>query len=198
MQFIDVQTQYQAYKESIDQRMKQVMDHGRFIMGPEVLEIERTLADYVGVERCLTTSSGTVSLEIALRALEIGAGDEVITVPFTWISTAEVIAQVGATPVFIDIEASTYNMDVDQLESAITSRTKAIMPVSLFGQMPDLERINAIAAQHDIPVIEDAAQSFGSTQNGKKKLLRLHYCQYEFLPCQTIRLFWRWRSAVYQ
>ena len=160
MQFIDIQAQYQAYKESIDQRMKQVMDHGRFIMGPEVLEIEKTLAAYVGVQHCITTASGTDSLEIALRALEIGAGDEVITVPFTWISTAEVIAQVGATPVFIDIEASTYNMDVDQLESAITSRTKAIMPVSLFGQMPDLERINAIAAQHDIPEIEDAAQSF--------------------------------------
>ena len=137
MQFIDIQAQYQAYKESIDQRMKQVMDHGRFIMGPEVSEIEKTLAAYVGVKHCITTASGTDSLEIALRALEIGAGDEVITVPFTWISTAEVIAQVGATPVFIDIEASTYNMDVDQLESAITSRTKAIMPVSLFGQMPD-------------------------------------------------------------
>ena len=144
MQFIDIQAQYQAYKESIDQRMKQVMDHGRFIMGPEVSEIESVLADYVGVQHCITTASGTDSLEIALRALEIGAGDEVITVPFTWISTAEVIAQVGATPVFIDIEASTYNMDVDQLESAITSRTKAIMPVSLFGQLPDLERINAI------------------------------------------------------
>ena len=189
MQFIDIQAQYQAYKESIDQRMKQVMDHGRFIMGPEVSEIESVLADYVGVQHCITTASGTDSLEIALRALEIGAGDEVITVPFTWISTAEVIAQVGATPVFIDIEASTYNMDVDQLESAITSRTKAIMPVSLFGQMPDLERINAIAAQHGIPVIEDAAQSFGATQNGKRSCSVSTIASTSFFPAKPFGCF---------
>ena len=189
MQFIDIQAQYQAYKESIDQRMKQVMDHGRFIMGPEVSEIESVLADYVGVQHCITTASGTDSLEIALRALEIGAGDEVITVPFTWISTAEVIAQVGATPVFIDIEASTYNMDVDQLESAITSRTKAIMPVSLFGQMPDLELINAIAAQHDIPVIEDAAQSFGATQNGKRSCSVSTIASTSFFPAKPFGCF---------
>ncbi|MDC0325444.1 DegT/DnrJ/EryC1/StrS family aminotransferase [bacterium] len=189
MQFIDIQAQYQAYKEAIDQRMRQVMDHGRFIMGPEVAEIEQTLANYVGVTYCITTASGTDSLEIALRALDIGTGDEVITVPFTWISTAEVIAQVGATPVFVDIEAATYNMDVDQLESAITSKTKAIMPVSLFGQMPDLGRINTIAQKHGIPVIEDAAQSFGATQNGKRSCSISSIASTSFFPAKPFGCF---------
>ncbi len=189
MQFIDIQSQYRAYKDEIDQRMRQVMEHGRFIMGPEVAEIEGLLAEYVGVQHCITTASGTDSLEIALRALEIGPGDEVITVPFTWISTAEVIAQVGATPVFIDIQASTYNMDVDQLESAITSKTKAIMPVSLFGQMPDFERINAIAAKHGIPVIEDAAQSFGATQNDKRSCSVSTIASTSFFPAKPFGCF---------
>ena len=189
MQFIDIQAQYQAYKEAIDQRMRQVMDHGRFIMGPEIAEIEQTLANYVGVQHCITTASGTDSLEIALRALEIGAGDEVITVPFTWISTAEVISQVTATPIFVDIEASTYNMDADQLESAITPKTKAIMPVSLFGQMPDLGRINAIAEKHGIPVIEDAAQSFGATQNGKRSCSVSSIASTSFFPAKPFGCF---------
>ena len=189
MQFIDIQAQYQAYKEAIDQRMRQVMDHGRFIMGPEVAEIEQTLANYVGVQHCITTASGTDSLEIALRALEIGAGDEVITVPFTWISTAEVISQVSATPVFVDIEASTYNIDVDQLESAITPKTKAIMPVSLFGQMPDLGRISAIAEKHGIPVIEDAAQSFGATQHGRRSCSISSIASTSFFPAKPFGCF---------
>ena len=168
MQFIDLKTQYEKYKNDIDARMKAVMEHGRFIMGPEVQELEETLAEYVGVKHCLTVSSGTHSLEIALRALDIGPGDEVITVPFSWISSAEVILLVGATPVFVDIEHDTFNMDATRLEEAITDKTKAIIPVSLFGQMPDLEAINAIAEKQNIAVIEDAAQSFGATRNGKR------------------------------
>ena len=168
MQFIDLKTQYRRYQADIDARMRVVMEHGHYVMGPEIAEVERVLADYVGVKHCLTVASGTDSLEIALRALEIGAGDEVITVPFTWISSAEVIGLVGAKPVFVDIEPATYNLDINRLEAAITPRTKAIMPVSLFGQMPDYDRINAIAARHGIPVIEDGAQSFGASQRGRR------------------------------
>jgi UDP-2-acetamido-2-deoxy-ribo-hexuluronate aminotransferase len=168
MEFIDLKEQYRRYKPEIDRRMNAVLTHGYFIMGPEIAELEAELARYVAVKHCLTVSSGTASLEIALRALGIGAGDEVITVPFTWISSAEVIALVGAKPVFVDIEPKTYNLDIDRLEKTITPRTKAIMPVSLFGQMPDYSRINAIAARYGVPVIEDGAQSFGATQGGRR------------------------------
>ena len=164
MQFIDLKTQYQKHKAEIDRRMAAVLEHGQFIMGPEIAELEKALAEYVGVKHCLSVASGTASLEIALRALDIGPGDEVITVPFTWISSAEVIGLVGAKPVFVDIEAASYNINVALLEKAITPRTKAIMPVSLFGQMPDYTAIKEIAARHGLPVIEDAAQSFGATQ----------------------------------
>lgn len=166
MEFIDLKTQYTRYQTGIDARMRAVLTHGHFIMGPEVAELEGELARYVGVKHCITVASGTVSLEIALRALGIGPGDEVITVPFTWISSAEVIGLVGARPVFVDIEPRSFNLNADQLEEAITPRTKAILPVSLFGQIPDCERINMIAARHGLPVIEDAAQSFGATRIG--------------------------------
>jgi UDP-2-acetamido-2-deoxy-ribo-hexuluronate aminotransferase len=168
MEFIDLKAQYRRYRTEIDQRVNRVFEHGHFIMGPEVEELEQTLAEYVGVSSCITVASGTVSLEIALRALEIGAGDEVITVPFTWISTAEVISLVGATPVFVDIEPRTYNLDPAKLEAAISPRTKAIIPVSLFGQMPDYERLNQIAGSRAITVIEDGAQSFGARQKGRQ------------------------------
>ncbi len=168
MEFIDLKEQYRRYQREIDDRIRRVLAHGHYIMGPEVAELEQALAGYVNVKHTITVSSGTDSLEIALRALGIGPGDEVITVPFTWISSAEVIGLVGARPVFVDIEAATYNMNADLIESAITSRTKALLPVSLFGQMPDYDRINAIAAKHGIPVIEDGAQSFGATQRGRR------------------------------
>jgi len=168
MEFIDLKTQHEKYKNDIDARMENVLEHGQFIMGPEVEELEQALAEYVSVKHCLTVSSGTHSLEIALRALDIGPGDEVITVPFSWISSAEVIMLVGATPVFIDIEPDTFNMDASKLKEAITDKTKAIIPVSLFGQMPDLESIKNFADKHNIAVIEDAAQSFGAVRNGKR------------------------------
>jgi UDP-2-acetamido-2-deoxy-ribo-hexuluronate aminotransferase len=168
MEFIDLKAQYRSYKTEIDNRIQAVLAHGHFVMGPEVAELEQALAKYVGVKHCITGSSGTHTLEIALRALGIGPGDEVVTVPFTWISTAEVIALVGARPVFVDIEPDTFNINLDLLPGAINSRTKAILPVSLFGQMPDYDRINAIAAEHGLPVIEDAAQSFGASQRGRK------------------------------
>jgi UDP-2-acetamido-2-deoxy-ribo-hexuluronate aminotransferase len=168
MEFIDLKTQYRNYKSEIDTRMAAVLAHGQFILGPEIAELEAVLAQYVGVKHCLTIASGTDSLEIALRALDIGSGNEVITVPFTWISTAEVVSLVGAKTVFVDIEPETYNIDVNQIEKAITPKTKAILPVSLFGQMPDYDRINAIAAKYNLPVIEDAAQSFGASQRGRR------------------------------
>ncbi|MEX2603967.1 MAG: DegT/DnrJ/EryC1/StrS family aminotransferase [Gracilimonas sp.] len=189
MEFIDLEKQYRKYQKEIDARMKIVLEHGQYIMGPEVEELETTLAEYVGVGHCITVASGTDSLEIALRALNIGPGDEVITVPFSWISSAEVIAAVGATPVFIDIEPDTFNLDADLLEDAVTDHTKAIMPVSLFGQMPDLERINAIAEKHNIAVIEDAAQSFGATRNGNRSCGASLIGSTSFFPAKPLGCF---------
>jgi UDP-2-acetamido-2-deoxy-ribo-hexuluronate aminotransferase len=168
MEFIDLKTQYRKYQTEIDARMEAVLTHGHFIMGPEIAELESELARYVTVKHGITVASGTDALEIALRALGISTGDEVITVPFTWISSAEVISLVGAKPVFVDIDPRWFNINVELIEPAITPRTKAIMPVSLFGQMPDYDRITAIAARHAIPVIEDGAQSFGATQRGRR------------------------------
>ena len=189
MQFIDLKTQYRRHQAEIDARMRVVLEHGHYIMGPEIAELEQALARYVGVQHCLTVASGTDSLEIALRALGIGPGDEVITVPFTWISSAEVISLVGARPVFVDIEPTTYNLDLDLLAAAITPRTKAITPVSLFGQMPDYDRINAIAAAHGIPVIEDGAQSFGATQNGRRSCGVTLVGSTSFFPAKPLGCF---------
>lgn len=168
MEFVDLKAQYNRYKSEIEARIRRVFEHCRFIMGPEIEELEQTLATFVGVKHCITVASGTMALELALRALDIGPGDEVITVPFTWISTAEVIRLVRARPVFVDIDPATYNMDPSKLEMAISPRTKAIIPVSLFGQIPRLEEIQQIANRYNIPVIEDGAQSFGAERFGKK------------------------------
>ncbi len=186
MQFIDLKTQYERYRTAIDARIRAVLDHGRFIMGPEIGELETALADYVGVRHCISVSSGTTSLEIALRALGIGPGDEVVTVPFTWISSAEVISLVGARPVFVDIELDTYNLDIDALEAAISERTRAVIAVSLFGQMPDYERINAVAARHGIAVIEDGAQSFGATQRGRRSCSVTRIASTSFFPAKPL------------
>jgi UDP-2-acetamido-2-deoxy-ribo-hexuluronate aminotransferase len=186
MEFIDLNTQYLKYQSEIDARMKAVLEHGHYIMGPEIAELESALAEYVGVKHCLTVASGTDSLEIALRALNIGRGDEVITVPFSWISTAEVIVAIGATPVFVDIEPETFNMDVSLLENSITKNTKAIIPVSLFGQMPDIESINTIAEKYNIAVIEDAAQSFGATRNGKRSCGASLISSTSFFPAKPL------------
>ena len=168
MQFIDLKSRHQLIGDKINARVQQVMDHGQFILGPEVREVEEKLAQFNGSKHCVTVSSGTDSLLIALMALGVGAGDEVITVPYTWISTAEVISLLGAKPVFVDIRPDTWNMDETLLESAITDKTKAIMPVSIYGQCPDMDAINEIAKKYNLPVIEDAAQSFGATYKGKK------------------------------
>ena len=189
MQFIDLKSQYSRLKNEIDARIHKVLDHGQFIMGPEIAEVEQTLASYLNVPHCISVASGTVSLEIALRALNIGPGDEVVTVPFTWISSAEVIPLVGATPVFVDIDPATYNIDIELLERSFTKRTKAIIAVSLFGQMPDYERMNAIAAKYGISVIEDGAQSFGATQKGKKSCGVTRVASTSFFPAKTLGCF---------
>ena len=169
MEFIDLKSQQARIKAKIDQRIQAVLSHGRYVMGPELNELEERLTNYVGTRHCIGASSGTDTLLIAMMALGIGPGDEVITVPFTWISTAEMIALIGATPVFVDIDETTWNMDVSKLESAITEKTKAIMPVGIFGQTADMTGINEIASRNgNLPVIEDAAQSFGATHHGKK------------------------------
>lgn len=167
IEFIDLKAQYAALKPAIDARIQRVLDHGQYIMGPEVRELEEKLEAYTGARHCITCASGTEALLMALMALGIGPGDEVITTPFSFVATAEVIVLAGATPVFVDIERDTCLMDATKIEAKITSRTKAIMPVSLYGQVCDMDAINAIAARHgNIPVIEDAAQSFGADYRG--------------------------------
>lgn len=166
--FIDLATQQARIKPELDRRIEAVLKHGQYIMGPEVQELEGRLASYVGVKHCITASSGTDTLLIALMALEIGPGDEVITSPFTFIATGEMIALAGAKPVFVDIDPRTYNIDPAKIEAAITPRTKAILPVSLFGQCADFDAINTLAATYNLPVIEDGAQSFGATYKGRR------------------------------
>jgi UDP-2-acetamido-2-deoxy-ribo-hexuluronate aminotransferase len=168
MEFIDLKTQYQRLKADIDAGIQRVLDHGQYILGPEVAELEEKLAAYTGSKYCISVANGTDALQIAQMALGIGPGDEVITPGFTYIATAETVALLGAKPVYVDIDPRTYNLDPALLEAAITPRTKAIVPVSLYGQCADFDAINAIAAKHGIPVIEDAAQSFGATYKGRK------------------------------
>ena len=168
MEFIDLKTQYQALRADIDARIHAVLDHGQYIMGPEVAELEQRLAAFTGARHCISVSSGTEALVISLMALGIGSGDEVITTPFSFIATAEAIVLVGATPVFVDIDPATCNLDPELIEERITERTRAIMPVSLYGQPADMDEINAIAWRHGLAVIEDAAQSFGATYQGKR------------------------------
>lgn len=162
MQFIDLKPQLNRIHKQVTSRMNDVLNHGSYIMGPEVNELEEKLSEFVGVKHSLLVASGTDALLIALMALEIGPGDEVITTPFSFFATAEVIAILGAKPVFVDIDIETYNIDVNLIEAAITSKTKAIMPVSLYGQCADFDEINVLAAKYNLPVIEDAAQSFGA------------------------------------
>jgi len=168
MQFIDLKAQYRKLKLDIDARIQAVLDHGQYILGPEVAELETHLAARTGAKHCISCASGTDALLLALLALGIGADDEVITTPFTFFATGEMIALPGAVPVFVDIDPETYNIDPARIEAAITSRTKAIMPISLYGQCADFDPINEIAARYNLPVIEDAAQSFGGTYKGRE------------------------------
>ena len=179
MQFIDLKSQYAALKTEIDARIQRVLDHGQYIMGPEVAELEAALAAFTGSKHCVTVASGTEALLISLMALDLKPGDEIVTTPFTFAATAETIVLLGARPVYVDIEADTCNIDASRIEAAITPRTRAIMPVSLYGQVADMAAINAIAAKHGLAVIEDAAQSFGATYQGRRS------CNLSTLGCTS-------------
>lgn len=179
MQFIDLKTQYENLKDQIDAGIARVLAHGQYILGPEVAELEEKLAAYVGAKYCITVANGTDALQIAQMAFGIGPGDEVITPGFTYIATAETVALLGAKPVYVDIDPRTYNLDASKLEAAITPRTKAIIPVSLYGQCADFDAINGIAAKYGIPVIEDAAQSFGASYKGRKS------CNLSIVACTS-------------
>ncbi|MBK3432044.1 DegT/DnrJ/EryC1/StrS family aminotransferase [Pseudomonas fluorescens] len=168
IEFIDLKTQQALIKQKIDTAIQRVLAHGQYILGPEVVELEEKLAAFVGAKYCISVANGTDALQIAQMALGIGPGDEVITPGFTYIATAETVALLGAKPIYVDVDPRTYNLDPTLLEAAITPRTKAIIPVSLYGQCADFDSINEIAAKYGIPVIEDAAQSFGATYKGRK------------------------------
>lgn len=168
MEFIDLKVQQERIKAKIDAGIQKVLTHGQYILGPEVTELEEKLAAYTGAKYCISCANGTDALQIAQMALGIGVGDEVITPGFTYIATAETVALLGAKPVYVDVDPKTYNLDVNKLEAVITPRTKAIIPVSLYGQCADFDAINQVAQKYNLPVIEDAAQSFGATYKGRK------------------------------
>lgn len=177
--FIDLKTQYRSLKPQIDERIAKVLEHGQFILGPEVKECEEQLAKFTGAKHAITCSNGSDALQMALMALGIGPGDEVITTSFSFVATAEMIAICGAKPVMVDIDPDTFNIDVNKIEAAITPQTKAIMPVSLYGQPADFDEINAIAKKYNLTVIEDAAQSFGALYKGKRS------CNLSTLACTS-------------
>ncbi|MGQ7846339.1 DegT/DnrJ/EryC1/StrS family aminotransferase [Granulosicoccus sp. 3-233] len=187
--FIDLKTASTALQASLQARMNAVLDHGQYIMGPEVAELENSLQALTGSPYCITVSSGTEALLISLMALGVGPGDEVITTPFTFIATVEVIVLLGATPVFVDVEADTCNIDATLVEAAITERTRAIIPVSLYGQVPDMTEINQLAHTHGLKVIEDAAQSFGATYQGKKSCNVSGIACTSFFPSKPLGCF---------
>lgn len=168
IEFIDLKAQQVRLKDKIESGIQNVLTHGQYILGPEVSELEEKLAAYVGAKYCISCANGTDALQIVQMAFGIGLGDEVITPGFTYIATAETVAVLGATPVYVDVNPKTYNLDVEKLEAAITPRTKAIISVSLYGQCADFDALNAIAAKYNLPVIEDAAQSFGASYKGRK------------------------------
>jgi UDP-2-acetamido-2-deoxy-ribo-hexuluronate aminotransferase len=186
MDFVDLKSQYARIKDRIDSGIARVLAHGQYILGPEVAELEEKLAIYTGAKYCISVANGTDALQIALMALGVGPGDEVITPGFTYIATAEAAAVLGAKPVYVDIEPRTYNLDPAQLEGAITSRTKAIIPVSLYGQCADYDAIGTIAAKYDICVIEDAAQSFGATYKQRKSCNLTTIATTSFFPSKPL------------
>ncbi|MDF1723026.1 MAG: DegT/DnrJ/EryC1/StrS family aminotransferase [Alcanivorax sp.] len=186
MQFIDLAAQQVRIKDKIDAGIQRVLAHGQYILGPEVTELEEKLAAFAGTRHCITCANGTDALQVAQMAFGVGPGDEVITPGFTYIATAETVAVLGAKPVYVDIDPKTYNLDPEKLEAAISPRTKAIIPVSLYGQCADFDAINAIANKHGIPVIEDAAQSFGATYKGMRSCNLSTVATTSFFPSKPL------------
>lgn len=186
IEFIDLKTQQARLKQRIAAGIETVLAHGQYILGPEVTELEDKLAAFAGVSHCISVANGTDALQIALMAIGVGPGDEVIMPGFSYIATAETVALLGAKPVYVDIDPFTYTLDPTLLEAAITPRTSAIIPVSLFGQCADFKRINAIADRHGITVIEDAAQSFGATCNGRRSCSLTRIACTSFFPSKPL------------
>lgn len=186
IEFIDLKTQQARLKTRIDAGIAGVLAHGQYILGPEVGELENKLAAFVGVKHCISVANGTDALQIALMAIGVGPGDEVITPGFTYIATAETVALLGAKPVYVDIDPHTYNLDPALLKAAITPKTRAIIPVSLYGQCADFDPINAIASEHGITVIEDAAQSFGATYKGRRSCGLTQIACTSFFPSKPL------------
>ncbi|MRR10077.1 aminotransferase class V-fold PLP-dependent enzyme, partial [bacterium] len=168
LQLLDLVAQYRTIKPEVDAAIEKVVSTGGFILGKTVEEFEAGVARYVGVKHAIGVNSGTDALYLALKAAGVRAGDEVITTPFTFIATAEVITWIPATPVFVDICPNTLNIDPSKIEAAITPRTRAIMPVHIYGQAADMDEITAIAKQHNLAVVEDCAQSLGATYRGRQ------------------------------
>jgi len=184
--FANLKYQHGLYKSEIEDAIGRVLEHGKFIMGPEVAELEESLCRFTNAKSAITCSSGTDALLLAMMALDIKPGDEIITTPFTFIATAETIALLGAKPVFVDIDETTYNIDASKIEAAVTDKTKAIIPVSLYGQPTDLEEIDAVAKKHGLKVIVDGAQSFGSLYKEKSEV---HFCDIyttSFFPAKPL------------
>lgn len=167
VRILDLTRQYEIIREEVEKAVLNQMQSGMYIMGSAVTEFEKNFAEFIGVKHAISVNSGTDALVIAMKAMGIGAGDEVITTPFTFFATAETIASVGATPVFVDIEEDTYNIDAEKIEEKITEKTKAILPVHIFGQPANMKRINEIAKKHNLLVIEDACQAVGASCDGK-------------------------------
>jgi UDP-2-acetamido-2-deoxy-ribo-hexuluronate aminotransferase len=186
MEFIDLKSQQKRIRKDIDARMAKVLDHGQYILGPEIAELEDKLAKFVGVKHCISNSNGTDALLLPLMAAGIGCGDEVITTPFTFFATGEMITLAGAKPIFVDIDPDTYNLDASLIEKAISPKTKAIMSVSLYGQCADFDAIHDIAHKHKLLVIEDAAQSFGAEYKGKKSCSLSHVAATSFFPSKPL------------
>ena len=183
---LDLSRQYAQIGDEIAAAVQKILASGAYIGGPAVKTFEQEFANYIGVSDCVGCNSGTDALILALRALKIGPGDEVITTPFTFFASAETISAVGATPVFVDIDAATFNMDVDRLEAAITEKTKAIMPVHIFGQPIDMTRLMDIATRHNLVVIEDCAQSVGAEWQSQKVGSIGHVGCFSFYPTKNL------------
>lgn len=165
---VDLKGQYQAIKDEVEAGIQETIEKTSFIMGPNVRAFEEEAAKYLGVKHAIGCANGTDALHLALLALGLGEGDEVITTPFTFIATAEAIRYVGATPVFVDVNPDTYNIDLEQVEKAINGRTKAVMPVHLFGQPVNMPALKTLCDAHNIAIVEDCAQSFGASIDGKQ------------------------------
>ena len=196
IEFIDLAAQQQRIKTQIDANIQKVLAHGKYILGPEVDELENKLADYCGAKYCISCANGTDALQIALMALGVTVGDEVITPGFTYIATAETVALLGAKPIYVDVDEKTYNLNPQLLEAAITEKTKAIIPVSLYGQCADYDEINRIASKYNLPVIEDAAQSFGASYKGKKSCNLTTIACTSFFPSKLTNCNATYNSAV--